>query len=183
MKRGQFLVLFVRLFVLWLYGFVGFLFLLVSGKGSGLWLWHFLDFSLTFFILLCWPFWGGGPGVGLALCCFVVYCASCVLPCVVLLLCCCLFFSSFSIAITSLGEGAVVWSWCVSCVCSICACLVLSVFSSSWCLGRAAICDCGTPFEFSLTVFCQATVSSIKHTVCLCWGFTALLSVQYTCIY
>ena len=23
--------------------------------------------------LLCWPFWGGGPGVGLALCCFVVY--------------------------------------------------------------------------------------------------------------
>ena len=23
--------------------------------------------------LLCWSFWGGGPGVGLALCCFVVY--------------------------------------------------------------------------------------------------------------
>ena len=22
--------------------------------------------------LFCWPFWGGGPGVGLALCCFVV---------------------------------------------------------------------------------------------------------------
>ena len=21
---------------------------------------------------LCWPFWGGGPGVGLVLCCFVV---------------------------------------------------------------------------------------------------------------
>ena len=25
------------------------------------------------------------------------------------------------------------------------ACLVLSVFSSSWCLGRAATCDCGMP--------------------------------------
>ena len=24
-------------------------------------------------------------------------------------------------------------------------CLVLSVSSSSWCLGRAAVCDCGTP--------------------------------------
>ena len=25
------------------------------------------------------------------------------------------------------------------------ACLVLSVSSSSWCLGRAVVCDCGTP--------------------------------------
>ena len=32
-----------------LFRFVGFLFLLGSGKGCGLWLWHFLDFSLTFF--------------------------------------------------------------------------------------------------------------------------------------
>ena len=30
-------------------------------------------------------------------------------------------------------------------VCSLCACLVLSVSSSSWCLGWAAACDCGTP--------------------------------------
>ena len=29
--------------------YVGFLFLLVSGKSCGLWLWLFLDFSLTFF--------------------------------------------------------------------------------------------------------------------------------------
>ena len=40
--------LFVRLFDLCLFGFVGFLFLLGSGKGCGLWLWHSLDFSLTF---------------------------------------------------------------------------------------------------------------------------------------
>ena len=33
-----------------LYRFVGFLFLLGSGKGCGLWLWHSLDFSLTFFV-------------------------------------------------------------------------------------------------------------------------------------
>ena len=32
-----------------LFRFVGFLFLLGSGKGCGLWLWHSLDFSLTFF--------------------------------------------------------------------------------------------------------------------------------------
>ena len=49
-KRELILVLFVRLFNLRLFGFVCFLFLLVSGKGCGLWLWHSLDFSLTFFL-------------------------------------------------------------------------------------------------------------------------------------
>ena len=48
-KRELILVLFVRLFDLCLFGFVGFLFLLESGKGCDLWLWHSLDFSLTFF--------------------------------------------------------------------------------------------------------------------------------------
>ena len=38
-----------RLFDLCLFSFVGFLFLLVPGKGCGLWLWQSLDFSLTFF--------------------------------------------------------------------------------------------------------------------------------------
>ena len=38
-------------------------------------------------------------------------------------------------------------------VSSICACLVLSVSFSSWCLGRAAVCDCGTPWTFLLPVF------------------------------
>ena len=32
-----------------LFGFVCFLFLLMSGKGCGLWFWHSLDLSLTFF--------------------------------------------------------------------------------------------------------------------------------------
>ena len=88
-KRELILVLFVRLFGLCLFRFVGFLFLLGSGKGCGLWLWHSLDFSLTFF----------------------------------------------------------------SYVCPICACLDLSVSSSSWSLGWAAFCDCGTPWTFLLPFF------------------------------
>ena len=47
-KRELMLLLFVRLFDLCLFCFVGFFFLLVSGKGCGLWLRHSLDFSLTF---------------------------------------------------------------------------------------------------------------------------------------
>ena len=46
-KRELILVLFVRLFGLCLFRFVGFLFVLGSRKGCGLWLWHSLDFSLT----------------------------------------------------------------------------------------------------------------------------------------
>ena len=48
-KRELILVLFVRLFGLCLFRFVGFLFLLGSEKGCGLGLWHSLDVSLTFF--------------------------------------------------------------------------------------------------------------------------------------
>ena len=52
-KRELVLVLFVRLFDLSLFGFVCSLFLLVSGKGCSLWLWHSLNFSLTFFFHIC----------------------------------------------------------------------------------------------------------------------------------
>ena len=48
-KRELILVFFVRLFDLRLFGFVCFLFLLVSELGCGLLFWHSLDFSLTFF--------------------------------------------------------------------------------------------------------------------------------------
>ena len=54
-KRELILVLFVRLFGLCLFRFVGFLFLLGSGKGCGLWLRHSLDFSLTFIFSLIDP--------------------------------------------------------------------------------------------------------------------------------
>ena len=58
------------------------------------------------------------------------------------------FFSPFSIAITSLREERA--NLGAFRVCSICACLDLSVSSSSWGLGRAAVCDCGTPWTFLL---------------------------------
>ena len=54
------------------------------------------------------------------------------------------FFSPFSIAITSLGEER---------ACLVCACLDLSISSSSWGLGRAAVCDCDTPWTFLLPFF------------------------------
>ena len=48
--RELILVVFVRLFDLRLFSFVCFRCLLASEKGCGLWLWHSLDFSLTFFL-------------------------------------------------------------------------------------------------------------------------------------
>ena len=42
-------------------------------------------------------------------------------------------------------------------VCSVCACLDLSVSSSSWGLGRAAVCDCGTPWTFLLLFLCLSS--------------------------
>ena len=50
------------------------------------------------------------------------------------------FFSSFTIAITSPGEERPELTAFLY-VCSICACLVVSVFSSFWCLERPAVCD------------------------------------------
>ena len=62
------------------------------------------------------------------------------------------FLSPFSIAITLLGEERANFS-AFSYVCSICACLDLSVSASSWCLGRDEVCDCSTPWTFLLPLF------------------------------
>ena len=62
------------------------------------------------------------------------------------------FFSPFSIAITSLGEERANLSASRTFF-SVCACFDLSVSSSSWGLGRAAVCDCGTPWTFLLSFF------------------------------
>ena len=59
------------------------------------------------------------------------------------------FFSPFSIAITLLGEVRANLSTFR---------LDLSVSSSSWGLGRAAVCDCGTPWTFLLPVFTDAAI-------------------------
>ena len=71
------------------------------------------------------------------------------------------FFSPSSIAITSLGEERANLK-CFSYVCSICACLVLSVSSPSWCLGRAAVCDYGTAWIFLLPSFIITAVKVTK---------------------
>ena len=71
-----------------------------------------------------------------------------VFPCVNLFLC---FSVLFSIAITSLGEERANRSAFRTFVRF--ACLDLSVSSSSWGLGRAAVCDCGTPWTFLLPFF------------------------------
>ena len=67
------------------------------------------------------------------------------------------FFSPFSIAITSLGEEKANFS-AFSYVCLICACLDLSVSSSSWCLGRAVVCGCG------LHCFQRQDISGLSRT-------------------
>ena len=66
------------------------------------------------------------------------------------------YFSPFSIAITSLGEERA----------NLSACLDLSVSSSSWGLGRAAVCDCGTSWTFLLPCFCFL-VSTRQFVLCL----------------
>ena len=53
-------------------------------------------------------------------------------------------FSPFSIAITSLGKERELLLVLFVLLFDLC-CLDLSVSSSSWYLGRAAVCDCGTP--------------------------------------
>ena len=82
--------------------------------------------------------------VGLTLCCFVVYSTRQFVVCLSM----CHFvlgvFSPFSIAITSLGEERANLS-----AFSL-PCLNLSVSPSSWGLGRAVVCDCGTPWTFLL---------------------------------
>ena len=125
--------------------------------------------AYTLCFLPFWPFWGGGPGVGLVLCCFVVCSAGRFVLCLTLCSVVLVFFGPFGIAITSLGEKGG-WSWCFSCVFSICACLDLSVSSSSWCLyvcvcvckgggEGCAVCDCGTPWTFLLPIFLLYSIS------------------------
>ena len=70
-----------------------------------------------------------------------------VFPCVILFLC----FSVFLVLrLPRLGKRELIL---VLFVRSICACLDLLVSSSSWGLGRAAVCDCGTPWTFLLPFF------------------------------
>ena len=68
-----------------------------------------------------------------------------VFPCVILFLC---FSVLLVLRLPRLGKRELILVLFVRC--SVCACLDLSVSSSSWGLGRAAVCDCGTPWTFLL---------------------------------
>ena len=71
-----------------------------------------------------------------------------VFPCVILFLC----FSVFLVLrLPHLGKRELILV--LFYICSVCACLDLSVSSSSWGLGRAAVCDCGSPWTFLLPFF------------------------------
>ena len=62
------------------------------------------------------------------------------------------FFILFSIVINSLGEEGAGLCASRAFVCLFCTCQFLSFVSSSCCRGLAALCDCGTPWTFLLTV-------------------------------
>ena len=74
------------------------------------------------------------------------------------------FFSPFSIAITSLGEGRANLSAFRTFVRFALVCF-FSVFSSSWCLRRNAACDCGTPWTsfFLYGRLCFMIMTLIEH--------------------
>ena len=99
-KRELILVLFVRLFDLCLFGFVGFP--LPLGAWEGL---RFVIVSLPgLFSYLGFILLTGAPGVSLTLCFFVVYSTRRFVLCLTLCYFVLVFFSPFSIAIISLGE-------------------------------------------------------------------------------
>ena len=81
-----------------------------------------------------------------------------------------MFFSPFSIAITSLGEVRANLSAFRTLVC---ACLDLSVSSSSWGLGRAAVCDCGTPWTFLLPFFFSNVAFVLSLLFLISYSFNA----------
>ena len=110
------------------------------------------------FICICDPYLPlekerqNSKNLGFEAICFMSY---------LVLFCSCVFSVFLALRLPRLwGES---WSWCFSCVCSICACLVLSVSSSSWCLGGAAVCDCGTPWTFLLPFYTTHLPVLVDH--------------------
>ena len=162
--RELILVLYVRLFGLCLFRFVGFLFLLGS-----LWVWEGLRFvivalpglfSYLFFFACC------KSALNPTVVCSTDR-AKAVVPVLVLLfvalwfilggilfyvfLCVILFLCFLVVLVLRLprsGKRELILVLFVRL--SVCACLDLSVSSSSWGLGRTAVCDCGNPWTFLL---------------------------------
>ena len=73
------------------------------------------------------------------------------------------FFSVlFSNVISSLGEERT--GLCASCAfaCLFCTCLSFIFFSSSWCQGLAAACECGIPWTFLLILYTKKGPSIVQ---------------------
>ena len=90
------------------------------------------------------------PSVSLTLGCFMVYSTRQFVLSLALCYFVLAFFSPFNIAITSLGEEKANLNSFRTFVRFV---LILSVSSSTWCLGRVAAWDCGTPWTFLLPFF------------------------------
>ena len=73
----------------------------VGTRGGVGWLWECFGLPGG---LLCWPFRSGGPGVGLAVFCFVVCSAGRFVSCLALCRFDLVFFGPFGVAVASLGE-------------------------------------------------------------------------------
>ena len=77
-----------------------------------------------------------------------------VLPCVILFLC---FSVLIALRLPRLGKRELILVLFVRlfelCLLGFVGFLFLLVFSYSWCLGRAAVCDCGSPWTFLLPFF------------------------------
>ena len=126
-------------------------------------------------VLLYWPFWGGGPSVNLTLCFFVVC------SCVSVLL---------ALQLPRLGERDLILVLFVHLFYLRFFFFVLSVSSSSWCLGKAAFCfhfllvsgkGCGLwmwhSLDFSLTFF-NSSETFRFHPLTIC---IVILSTNCVC--
>ena len=94
-----------------------------------------------------------------------------VLPCVILFLC---FSVLLALRLPRLGKRELFLLLFVR-LFDLCL-FGLSVFSSSWCLGGAAVCDCGAPWAFLIPSFVEILVArSTVDTVSLSSTETILL--------
>ena len=70
---------------------------------------------------------------------------------------------------------------CFSCICLfVLYRLVFVIFSSSWCLGLAVVCDCGTPWTFLLTVLKDSNQTIGKTTEFIFVNMNTVNSTLYS---
>ena len=111
-----------------------------------------------------------------------------VLPCAILFLC---FSVLLALRLPRLGKRELILVLFVRLI-ELCL-FDLSVSSSSWCLGRAAVCDCGTLWTFLLPFFSSYSLlkkksrrqmsSEIWHRLDLCCLYNGPSHLDLCCLY